>query len=83
MPITSNKSFFDWGEVFHDPVLDLTRQDIVRLRRWIIEKPAIRKTASPQPVPSAPHVQALFKAKSRVSEHMPSTPLNSTQVGPM
>src|SRR5215207_856884 len=60
----------------------LTRQDIVRLRGWIIAKLAIRQTASPQPVPSAPHLQTLFKAKSRVSANMSSTPLKSTQVEP-
>jgi hypothetical protein len=52
--------------------LIITRQDMLRLREWAIGKLATEKPDSPQPVQSAPHVQALFKAKSRVSENIPS-----------
>ena len=60
--------------------LIITRQDLIRFREWAIERMGLQKTRSPQPVQSAPHVQALFKAKSRVSENMPSTSITPTQV---
>jgi hypothetical protein len=49
MLITSNKSFFDWGEVFRDPVLNPCISGYSALARM-----DHRKTASLQPVPSAP-----------------------------
>ncbi|HEX6033201.1 MAG TPA: glutamine amidotransferase, partial [Anaerolineales bacterium] len=60
--------------------LIITRQDLARWREWAMGKPGGQKTPSAQPVQPAPHVQALFKAKSRASENMPSTPLTPIQV---
>ena len=60
--------------------LIITRQDMVRSREWAIEKLGVQKTPSPQAVQSAPHVQALFKAKSRASENMSPTSLTPTPV---
>jgi hypothetical protein len=58
--------------------LILTRRDWVRLRDWVLEKLEIRKAPAPQE--SAPHVQALFKAKSRAHEEMhASQPLPSPE----
>jgi Mg-chelatase subunit ChlD len=51
--------------------LIITRQDIAHLREWIEKKVRIQSTApqAEQPAPqSAPHLQALFKAKERARE---------------
>ena len=58
----------------------ITRQDMVRLSEWTLERLGVQKTPTPQPVQTAPHVQALFKAKSRASENRPSTSSNPTKV---
>jgi hypothetical protein len=58
--------------------LIITRQDLTRLREWATQTLGMQKTPSPQPVQSAPHVQALVKAKSRVTETIPTSPRPST-----
>jgi Mg-chelatase subunit ChlD len=60
--------------------LIITKQDMIHLREWTIERLGMQKPSAPQPIPTAPHVQALFKAKSRVSENMPSTSSTLTKV---
>jgi hypothetical protein len=60
--------------------LILTRQDMIRLREWAMERLGIQKISSPQPVQSAPHVRALFKAKSRASESLQAPSPDPTNV---
>ncbi len=51
--------------------LIITRQDLAHLREWIAGRLGIRKAAAPQVKQSAPHIQALFKAKERAHEDTP------------
>ncbi|MBN2117974.1 MAG: VWA domain-containing protein [Anaerolineales bacterium] len=48
--------------------LIVTRQDILHLREWIRQRAGMQKAAVPQAEQSAPHLQALFKAKARAQE---------------
>jgi hypothetical protein len=52
--------------------LIITRQDMIRLREWILQKLEIRKPVVPQKAEPAPHLQPLFKAKERAREETPS-----------
>jgi Mg-chelatase subunit ChlD len=54
--------------------LMIMQQDIARLRDWIIQKLSIQKMPVPQATQSATYVQALFKAKDRISENLQTRP---------
>lgn len=54
--------------------LIITRQDMIRLWEWILEKLEIRKPVPPQAAQTAPHLQPLFRAKERAHEDRQSLP---------
>jgi Mg-chelatase subunit ChlD len=60
--------------------LILNRQDLIRFRDWAMERLGMQTGQEPQPVESAPHVQALFKAKSRASENIPTDQVTSIKL---
>jgi len=55
--------------------LIITRQDLLRLREWIMVRLNVRRPTSPQVLQPTPRMQALLKAKDRAAEITKSPPI--------